>query len=118
MKYIRKQAGFIKWIIIGFVVLVLVSYFYDFSVKEAVEDETTQENIEYITSNAESFWDKNLNDAAIYLWNDVFVDLIWGSFIANMERIKDGQPTDFENNAPGVSSTGNITNPPIGKTEV
>lgn len=117
MQAIQKQAGFIKWVVIGFVVLVLVSYFYDFSVQEAVEDETTQENITYISTNAESFWDKNLKDAANYLWDEVFIDLIWGSFIANMQQLKEGNPTDLENAAPGVSTTGNITNPPIGITE-
>lgn len=114
MKRHTTQGGFIKWIVIGFIVLVLASYFYNFSVREAVEDEQTQDNIEYISENAESFWNRNLKSAATYLWEDVFIDLIWGAFIENMQRLKDGENTDFENNAPGV---GGVTNSPIGSTE-
>ena len=28
--------------------------------------------------------------------NDVWIDIFWKGFISNMERIRDGQPTDFD----------------------
>ena len=42
------ERGFIKWIIIIIIGLILASYFFDFSVQDAIEDERTQSNWEYI----------------------------------------------------------------------
>lgn len=109
------ERGLIKWILLIIVALVLASYFFDFSVKEAVEDEQTQSNFEYIQTNTTDFWNEHLKSTADYLWNNVFIDLIWESFVENMERLKDGENTVFEDSSPGVDvqTTQDDTNDPV-----
>ena len=95
-----------------------ISFFFDFSVREAVEDEQTQDNFSYISTNAISFWNSHLKTTAHYLWDDVFIDLLWESFTENLTRLKDGEPTIFEELAPnvdGFSNAGDDTNMAIGK---
>lgn len=99
----NREGGFLKWIIVIVIGLVIASYFFDFSVKEAVEDEQTQSNFAYISVEVQEFWNEHLAEAADYLWNDIFIDLLWESFIENLERVKEGEDTVFEENAPGVT---------------
>ncbi len=97
-----RQQGFIKWILVIIVAVVIASYFFDFSVQDAVEDEQTQENFGYISENVQSFWNEHLADPANYLWNDVFLGLIWSAFTSNMENLQNGEETIFDTSAPGV----------------
>jgi hypothetical protein len=82
------------------IILLLVLSYYKINIKEVVNSPTGQDNINYVTENTKTFWDKYLKDPASYLWNDVFVKIFWASFIDNMERIRDGKKTDFEQFAP------------------
>lgn len=111
----RGERGLIRWILLIIIALVLASYFFDFSVKEAVEDEQTQSNFSYIQTNLTELWNEHLKSTADYLWNNVFIDLIWESFVDNMERLKDGENTVFEDSSPGVdvSTTADNTNDPV-----
>jgi len=37
-------------------------------------------------------WNAYIAGPFDYLWNDIFIDLIWSAFIENMEIIKGGGP--------------------------
>ena len=50
----------------------------------------------------ESLWNEYLAKPATYLWNDVWVNIFWKSLIKNMERIRDGQPTDLDKAANNI----------------
>lgn len=84
------------------VLLILVLSYFHISLRVVVEDPVTQDNFNYVGGASRSLWDRYLKGPASYLWNDVFIDIFWQSFINNMERIRDGQPTDFELAAPTV----------------
>jgi hypothetical protein len=86
---------------IGFIVILVLSYF-KVNIKSVVESDEAQENIGYVKDETKSFWDEYLKEPAEYLWNDIFIDIFWQSFISNMERIRDGKTTDYENAAPSV----------------
>ena len=88
-------------LVLAFILILVLSYF-KISIKSVVESPTGQENINYVSDNTKTFWDKYLKDPASYLWNDVFVKIFWASFIDNMERIRDGKKTDYEQFAPTV----------------
>ena len=109
------ERGLVRWILLIVIAIVLASYFFDFSVQDAVEDEQTQSNFGYIQKNAIEIWDTYLASTANYLWNDIFIELIWESFVDNMQQLKDGENTVFENNSPGVdvSTTSENTNGPV-----
>ena len=100
----NTNRGFIKWIIIIVIALLILSY-YGFSLKSLVDSPTTQDNFSYAATTTVSFWNKYLERPANYLWNDVFIDLIWNPAIDNLSKIKSNQPTDIQNNTPALLGT-------------
>ncbi len=104
MKEKKEKTGGISilgMLILAFILILVLSYF-KISIKEVVESPDGQGNIHYMTDNTKTFWDKYLKDPTAYLWNDVFIKIFWASFIDNMERIRDGKKTDYEQLAPTV----------------
>ena len=91
----KRGISLLKIIILVAIAMLVLSYF-GVSIKSIVESPTGQENINYVGGGAKSFWTTYLAEPASYIWNDVIVNIFWKSFISNMERIRDGQPTDFE----------------------
>jgi len=93
------QAGFIRLRTIVIIILILVALgLFGVNVEEEiVENEEVQNNVSYVWTGVVSFWDRYLSDPAEYLWNDVFVGLIWDSFIINMQALRNGQSaTNFD----------------------
>ena len=86
--------------ILGFLVLtaivILVLSYFNISIKTIVESPAGQENIEYVKGGSKSLWDEYLEEPASYLWNDIWVKLFWRPFVDNMERLRDGRPTDLD----------------------
>jgi hypothetical protein len=98
----NKQRGFIRWILVLAIALIVGSYFFDFSIQEAVEDEQTQDNFNYIKTHVIDFWNDHLAVTAHYLWDDVFIELIWSGFVDNIGNLNMGGHTLLEDSAPGV----------------
>lgn len=98
----QKGISWLGIIIVGFILILVLSYF-KISIRSVVESPEGQDNLNYVQETSQSVWDKYLKNPATYLWNDVFVDIFWKSFINNMERIRDGKPSDYEKYAPIVN---------------
>ena len=98
-KKLEKGISIIGILFLGFIIILVLSYF-NISVKSVVESPTGQENINYVGGGTRNLWNDYLQKPVSYLWNDVFINIFWQSFINNMERIRDGKPTDYELNAP------------------
>jgi len=96
----RKQAGIsiLGVIVFGFLLILVLSYFH-VSIKAVVESPTGQENVNYVKGTGQDFWNKYLAEPAHYLWQDVWVNIFWKGFIFNMQRITNGQPTDYNDAA-------------------
>lgn len=82
-------------LILGIIIIFVFSYF-RINIKSVVESPIGQENIHYVGGEAKGFWVTYLAEPASYLWNDVWINIFWKSFISNMERIRDGKPTDLD----------------------
>ena len=97
MTYFNKKGGIsiLSIVILAFIAILVLSYF-NISIKSVVESPTGQENINYVGGGTKNLWNDYLAKPAAYLWNDVWVNIFWKSFILNMERIRDGQPTDLD----------------------
>lgn len=96
----KKQGGIsIMGILILAVVLILVLSYFNISLRAVVESPTGQDNIGYVGGGTRNLWTTYLAGPASYLWNDVWINIFWQGFINNMERIRDGQPTDMDNAA-------------------
>lgn len=95
----QKQEGIIKIIILIIILLLVLSYL-GISIRSIIEGESFQDNWNYAWGGVKQVWQKYLAGPAKYLWHNVFIDLIWESFIDNMERIKNGQELKVIENAP------------------
>lgn len=98
----KRGISIIGILLLGFILILVLSYF-KVSVKSVVESPTAQDNISYVGGGTRNLWYDYLAAPANYLWNDVFINIFWKSFISNMERIRDGKPTDYETAAPTVN---------------
>jgi len=97
-KYFKTKKGemsILGILVMGFLIIIVLSYF-NISLKSIVESPTGQENVNYVKDTTKSVWTKYLAEPVEYLWNDVWVDIFWKGFILNMERIRDGRPTEME----------------------
>ena len=95
------QKGFLKWIILIIIALVVLGYL-GFDVRKAIEAPTTQTNFSYVEGGVVYVWNNYLSIPASYLWNDVFIKLIWSTAIENLTKIKNGQPTNYETLPPNL----------------
>jgi len=96
-----QQGGLIKIIII-FIIVVLILSILNIDVRGIVESEQVQTNFSYIWNVVKMVWSDYLSDPVTYFWNNIFIALLWTSFVDNMERIKAGEPTTLMQNAPMV----------------
>jgi len=94
----QKGISILGILFLGFILILVLSYF-NISIKAVVESPTGQENVNYVQKGAQSFWNKYLAKPVEYLWNDVWLNIFWKSFIYNMERIRDGKSTEFDDAA-------------------
>ena len=97
--YKKGLISIIGVLILGVIIILVLGYFH-INLQAVVDSPDTQGNIHYIGGAISDFWNTYLAKPASYLWNDVFIKIFWQSFINNMERIRDGQPLDFNNIAP------------------
>jgi len=104
MNVLNQQGGFVKFIILIIIAIIVFSYF-GFDIKGVVESPRTQENLSYVWSFVLSIWTNYLSEPILYFWNSIFIDILWESFVSNMERLKEGQPTDLELLTPDVNLT-------------
>jgi len=101
MKYFSKKqmnGGLIKLVILIVIVILALSYF-GFDLKTFIESDQTQGNLKYVWGFVVNVWQNYLKGPLTYLWDEIFIKLIWESFTGNMEKIKSGEPTDLELNA-------------------
>lgn len=89
----------IKWIIIIIIGLVILGYL-GIDVKQAVQSPTSQSNIGYVKDVVVYVWTKYLETPAKYLWNEIFIKLIWTTAVDNLTKIKNGEPTNIQTSSP------------------
>lgn len=95
LKNKQKGISILGVLLLGVILILVLSYF-NISIKSVVESPTAEENIEYVRGGTRSIWIDYLREPANYLWHDVWVDLFWKPFIDNMQRLRDGRPTDLD----------------------
>ena len=94
--------GFIIKFVLVLIALILILSFFGIDLQSVVESPQSQKNITYIVGLGKIVWDNYLSKPILYFWQNIFIDLLWESFVSNLERIKRGEPTDFELWAPIV----------------
>lgn len=100
--YTPHTRGFFKLILIVTAALLILGYF-NIDLKSTIESPTNQENVSYIKERTTHIWETYLKKPVLFFWNNIFINLLWNAFTSNMERVRDGKPTDFELWAPQVA---------------
>lgn len=100
VKYnMNNNKGIIKTAIIIVVALLIISYM-GISVRDVVESPAGQSNFGYIKEITFAVWNQYFKEPVTYLYNDVFLNLIWEPFIEALKDIKNGNPTSIEPSSP------------------
>lgn len=79
MSKFDTNRGIIKTILIIVIGVVILSYF-GFNIREIVENPTTQSNLSYVWNMAVSVWKNYLEVSVMYIWQNIFIDLILPMF--------------------------------------
>lgn len=103
----KTEQGIIKIIIILVIGLLLLSY-YGFDLRKTVEAPTTQSNFSYITTAVVHIWHTYLETPAKYLWNNIFLKLIWEPAIRNLMHINNNEPGDLQQSAPQLPQPSSV----------
>jgi len=95
--YTNKQKGIslLGVIFLGLLLILVLSYF-NVSIRAVVESPAGQDNIEYVGGTTKSLWVTYLKEPLTYFWEEIWIKLFWDSFKYNLERIRDGLPTDID----------------------
>jgi hypothetical protein len=67
----NKQAGFIKWIIIIVIALIILGYF-GFDIKKAIDAPATQSNLTYAQQVVSNVWHNYLRVPVLFVWSKIF----------------------------------------------
>jgi hypothetical protein len=104
MKIFHNQQGIsILGILFLGVIIILVLSYYHISIQTVAESPEAQGNFNYVTSIGHTIWHSYLAGPVTYLWREIWVKIFWKSFVNNMEHLRDGEPTEPQNNSPTVS---------------
>jgi ABC-type antimicrobial peptide transport system permease subunit len=83
--------GFIRIRTILLIILViLILSFFSFDIQSFIEAPQTQSNLSYVWGGVVSVWNQYLEVPLTYLWQDIFLDLLWDSFVTNLQSIQAG----------------------------
>ena len=95
------KSGFIKFALLIIVGVLVLSYF-NINIQNVAESPQSKSNFGYVTRVSQAAWHGYLERPVLYFWNNIFISLLWDSFVSNLERIKKGEPNDFDLMAPQV----------------
>mgnify|MGYP000964894786 CR=1 FL=1 len=85
--YQTGERGFIKWILLIIVALLVISYF-GINLRELISSPTTQDNFAYTATTTVTFWNKYLKEPTTYIWKEIFINLIWEPALDNLKNAK------------------------------
>ncbi len=113
MKKQLQQQGFVRFIVLIIIAILVISYF-NIDLKTEVEKPQTQKNITYVKDQSQSVWKQYLEKPVFYIWNNIFIDLLWSVFVDNLKRIKEHRPTTIEEQ--GMQLVAPFKDIPLGPT--
>ncbi len=102
IKRTAGDSGLIRIILLIVIAILVISYF-GINIRQLVSSPTTQDNVSYVASTTVTVWDKYLKVPAGYLWNEIFLELIWKPAINGLKDHKWEVPSTM---APASSTPG------------
>ncbi len=109
MKKIPHNQGFIRTIILIVVALLILSYF-GFNIRDIVNSPAGRDNFSFTQEIMINVWNNYLKKPVMYLWNDIFLELIWEPAIDSLKKIKDGEPDSLQSSGPVIPFPDSVPN--------
>lgn len=101
----------IKYIILALIAIIVLSFF-GYDLKAIIEAPITQSNLHYAAGGVETVWNY-VKGPVLYLYNNIFIGILWQAFLNNLGRISAGAPTELQNAASRFTNIGNTGYQPI-----
>ena len=86
-------------IILLAIIFVLVLNYFNVSIRVVVEE--GESGSTHLRGETKSLWNEYLKNPLESLWKFI-LEVFWEPFVSNMERLKDGKPSDFDISSPTV----------------
>jgi hypothetical protein len=74
-KFGKTDQGLIKWFVLIIIALIIMGY-YGFSLRQAIESPTTQDNLRYFKDICLWLWDNILKLPSTFVWEHILMPLI------------------------------------------
>jgi hypothetical protein len=100
----HTQKGLIKFIVLLIIFMLILSYF-NIDFRAIMESPQTEQNISYVKELGIStwertvgiwnawfrpFWDNYLSKPVLYFWQNIFIEILWTSFVQGLNALRDG----------------------------
>lgn len=83
MKY-NQGASLIKIILVIVMLIIFFSLLGWDIESDVVQNEQVQTNLQYVLNWLSDVWENHLSVPILYLWNDIFIDLLWQPFVQEL----------------------------------
>jgi hypothetical protein len=87
--------GLVRTVILIVVAIIVLSFF-GFNLRSIVESDLTQDNLGYAKELVVRVWEGYLSKPVLYFWNNIFVGLIWESFLRAMQNVRNGESLESQ----------------------
>src|SRR3989344_1013650 len=94
----NTKRGFIKLVLLIVIFILIISYF-NIDLRAIVESPQTEQNISYVKELAiniwnawlKPLWDNYLSKPVLYFWQNIFIEILWKSFMQGLDALQSGQ---------------------------
>lgn len=97
----RREDGFIRALVIIIIAILIISYF-GINLRALVTSPTTKDNFSYVATSTVSVWNNYLKVPATYVWNEVFLNLLWKPALDNLKNVKWEAPLMTSSSTPNL----------------
>ncbi len=97
----KRGISILGVLLLGIILLLVLSYF-DISIRSIVEGPSGKDNFSYAGGVGRNLWNEYFKEPLEYFWKEIWLEIFWHPFVDNMERLRDGKPTDLEMMIPEV----------------
>jgi hypothetical protein len=72
----KKNKGLIKMVVVIVIALIVLGYF-GFNIKDIIESDSVQTNLQYVWGFVKTFWNNYLAAPVIFMWDKFVVGVLW-----------------------------------------
>ncbi|HVU06188.1 MAG TPA: hypothetical protein VHE10_00090 [Candidatus Paceibacterota bacterium] len=103
----------IKYVILALIVIIVLSFF-GYDLRAIIDAPLTQNNLHYAWGGITTVWNY-IKGPLLYLYNNIFLGILWQAFLHNLGRIDAGAPTELQSAGQRLMNAGDQGYQPLGQ---